>query len=156
MVKIDFSDINYIESFSDYIKFHLNNRIIVTRETITSIEAKLPKADFLRIHRSYIISISKIDSFTNEFIELDKNACHHLTRVLRLKDGDNITLFNGDGCEYSATLMCQGKKVFAREGRNPRIPQPGGGGTPPLIHPVSAREKICGRNLPAREVALSP
>jgi DNA-binding LytR/AlgR family response regulator len=74
MVKIDFSDINYIESFSDYIKFHLNNRIIVTRETITSIEAKLPKADFLRIHRSYIISISKIDSFTNEFIELDKKA----------------------------------------------------------------------------------
>ena len=58
MVKIDFSDINYIESFSDYIKFHLNSRIIVTRETITSIEAKLPKADFLRIHRSYIISIS--------------------------------------------------------------------------------------------------
>ena len=51
---------------------------------------------------------------TDQNIELDKNACHHLTRVLRLKDGDNITLFNGDGCEYSATLICQGKKVFAQ------------------------------------------
>jgi len=74
MVKINFSEIKYIESFSDYIKFHLSDKILVTRETISSIEAKLPKADFLRIHRSYIISLSKIDSFTNEFIEIHKKA----------------------------------------------------------------------------------
>lgn len=74
MVKINFSEINYIESFSDYIKFHLNNKLLVTRETISSIEAKLPKADFLRIHRSYIVSIHKIESFTNEFIEINKKA----------------------------------------------------------------------------------
>ncbi len=74
MVKINFSEINYIESFSDYIKFHLKDKVIITRETISSIEAKLPKADFLRIHRSFIISISKIESFTNEFIEIHKKA----------------------------------------------------------------------------------
>jgi len=74
MVKINFSEINYVESFSDYLKFHLHEKIIVTRETISSIEAKLPKADFLRIHRSYIVSISKIESFTNEFIEVNKKA----------------------------------------------------------------------------------
>jgi len=74
MVKINFSEINYIESFSDYIKFHLNDKILVTRETISSIEAKLPKADFLRIHRSFIVSIFKIESFTNEFIEIHKKA----------------------------------------------------------------------------------
>jgi two-component system LytT family response regulator len=74
MIKINFSEINYIESFSDYIKFHLNDKIIVTRETISSIEAKLPKNEFLRIHRSYIVSISKIESFTNEFIEIHKKA----------------------------------------------------------------------------------
>lgn len=74
MIKIDFSEINYIESFSDYLKFHLIDKIVVTRETISSIEAKLPKSDFLRIHRSYIVSISKIASFTNEFIEIDKKA----------------------------------------------------------------------------------
>lgn len=74
MVKINFSEIKYIESFSDYIKFHLNDKILVTRETISSIEAKLPKTDFLRIHRSYLVSISKIASFTNEFIEVDKKA----------------------------------------------------------------------------------
>lgn len=56
--------VNYIERFSDYIRLHLNDKIFSTRETISSIEAKLSKTNFLRIHRSYIISISKIESFT--------------------------------------------------------------------------------------------
>jgi DNA-binding LytR/AlgR family response regulator len=74
MMKINFSDINYIESLSDYIKIHIENSVIVTRETITCIEAKLPKNDFIRIHRSFIVSMNKIDSFTNEFIEVNKKA----------------------------------------------------------------------------------
>lgn len=74
MVKINFSDVNYIESLADYLKIHLEDKTILTRETITSIEAKLPKRDFLRIHRSYIISINKIQSFTNEFVEINKKA----------------------------------------------------------------------------------
>ena len=74
MIKINFSDINYIESLSDYIKIYLTDKTIVTRETITSIEAKLPKKDFIRVHRSFIVSISKIDLFTNEYIELGKNV----------------------------------------------------------------------------------
>ncbi len=74
MVKIDFDEIKYIESLSDYIKIHLNDKTIITRETISNIEVKLPKHQFLRIHRSYIISISKIESFTNEFVEIDNKA----------------------------------------------------------------------------------
>jgi len=73
MMKVNFSEINYIESLSDYIKFHLQDKTIITRETITSIEAKLPKKDFIRIHRSFIVSILKIDLFTNEYVELNKN-----------------------------------------------------------------------------------
>ena len=74
MIKINFSDINYVESFSDYLKIYVADKTIVTRETITNIEAKLPKNDFMRIHRSFIVSISKIESFTNEFIEVKKKA----------------------------------------------------------------------------------
>jgi len=74
MIKINFSEINYIESFSDYIKIFIENTVVVTRETITSIEAKLPKNDFMRIHRSFLVSIAKIDSFTNEFIEVKNKA----------------------------------------------------------------------------------
>jgi 16S rRNA (uracil1498-N3)-methyltransferase len=46
-------------------------------------------------------------------IELDKSACSHLVKVLRLKTNDIITLFNGDGFEYHAQINIQGKKVFA-------------------------------------------
>jgi len=74
MIKINFSEINYIESFSDYIKIFIENTVVVTRETITSIEDKLPKNDFMRIHRSFLVSIAKIDSFTNEFIEVKNKA----------------------------------------------------------------------------------
>jgi len=72
MVKLNFEDIVYIESLSDYIKIHLLDKTIVTRETISNMEAKLPKTYFLRIHRSFIVSLQKIDSYTNDYIEINK------------------------------------------------------------------------------------
>lgn len=74
MIKIDFESIVYIESFSDYLKIHLAEETIVTRETISAIEAKLPKHKFMRIHRSYIISITHINSFTHEHITILSKA----------------------------------------------------------------------------------
>ena len=74
MIKINFSEVNYIESLGDYLKIHLQNKTIITRETISNMEAKLPKKEFIRIHRSFILSISKIESFTNEFVEVSKKA----------------------------------------------------------------------------------
>jgi len=74
MLKIDFNSIIYVESYSDYIKIHLSNETIVTRETISAIEAKLPKRQFMRIHRSFIISLQNIESFTNEHITINKQA----------------------------------------------------------------------------------
>ncbi|MCT4646740.1 MAG: LytTR family DNA-binding domain-containing protein [Carboxylicivirga sp.] len=74
MIKIDFSDILYIESLSDYIKIRLENKQVVTRETITNIEAKLPQKDFLRIHRSFIVAINKITSYTNEEVEINEQC----------------------------------------------------------------------------------
>ncbi len=74
MVKVNFDEILYVESLSDYIKIHTSSKIIVTRETITNIEAKLPQSQFLRIHRSYIASIMNIESYTNEFVEIKNKA----------------------------------------------------------------------------------
>lgn len=70
MVKISFSEISYIESLSDYLKIYLSDKTVVTRETLSNIEAKLPQRDFLRIHRSFIVSFAGIDSFTNEYVEI--------------------------------------------------------------------------------------
>ena len=74
MVKIDFLEIKYIESLGDYVKIHLVDNTVVTREAISTIEAKIPMNDFIRIHRSFIVSILKIEIFTNEFIEIGKQA----------------------------------------------------------------------------------
>ncbi len=74
MLKIDFEAILYVESYSDYIKIHLANETIVTRETISAIEAKLPSHQFLRIHRSFIIAIAHISSFTNEHVIINERA----------------------------------------------------------------------------------
>ena len=70
MIKINFCEINYIESLSDYIKIHLKAKTIITRETISNIEAKLPKKEFIRVHRSFIVSLKSINSFTSEYVEI--------------------------------------------------------------------------------------
>ena len=74
MVKINFDTILYIESLSDYVKIITPQKTIVTRENISSLEEKLAHDNFIRIHRSYIVSITKMTSYTNEFIEIENKA----------------------------------------------------------------------------------
>ena len=74
MVKVNFNDIVFIESLSDYIKIHLEGqKVLVTRDTISNIEARLPNNDFIRIHRSFIVSIHKIETFTSDTIGIGKH-----------------------------------------------------------------------------------
>ena len=73
MVKVMLDDILFIESARDYLKVYTLNNAIVTRQTISSIEAMLSDDEFIRIHRSYIVSIKKINSFTHETVEIGKN-----------------------------------------------------------------------------------
>jgi len=74
MHKIDFQKILWIESLSDYLKIETTEGTKVTRETISSIEEKLPNSQFLRIHRSYIIAIGKIESYSNEELIIQNNS----------------------------------------------------------------------------------
>lgn len=72
MVKLNYNTIQYIESLSDYVKLHSTHGTVVTRETISNIEGKLPSELFFRIHRSFIVSLHHISSYTNEYIELNQ------------------------------------------------------------------------------------
>ncbi len=74
MVKINLSEMLYVESLSDYLKVYTETKMIITRETITNIDAKLPSNSFIRIHRSYIVSINYINSYTSEFVEINEKA----------------------------------------------------------------------------------
>jgi DNA-binding LytR/AlgR family response regulator len=72
MIKVELDEILFVESLKDYIKVVTRNRAIVTKHSISSLEENLPKDRFLRIHRSFIVAIDKIESYTNETIEISK------------------------------------------------------------------------------------
>jgi hypothetical protein len=68
--QIDFDDILYIESQSDYVRLTLGSREpISTRETISNLEKRLPD-NFIRIHRSFIVRKEAIQSYTKEEVSL--------------------------------------------------------------------------------------
>jgi two-component system, LytTR family, response regulator len=72
MVKVMLDDILFIESMKDYIKVVTTSGTIITKQSITAVEAMLPEQRFLRTHRSFIVSIHRIRSFTSEIIEIEK------------------------------------------------------------------------------------
>src|SRR5690349_19745312 len=72
MVKVMLRDILYIESMKDYIKVFTENGTIITKQSISSVEEMLPEKEFVRVHRSYIVSLSRIKTFTAELLEVDK------------------------------------------------------------------------------------
>ncbi len=71
-IKVNFDDILFIESLKDYIKVVTKDKTIVTKQTISSIEENLPNNLFVRTHRSFIVSLKRIESFTPELIQIGK------------------------------------------------------------------------------------
>jgi two-component system LytT family response regulator len=71
LVKIDLNAIEYIESMENYIRIHLtNDKPVLTLMPLKEILTKLPSAKFQRIHRSYIVPVSKIRSLQNRKVQL--------------------------------------------------------------------------------------
>lgn len=70
-VKILFSEIVYIESQREYIKIITTKKEYISKMSTHEIEALLPENLFKRIHRSFIVSISKIESYTAETVEVN-------------------------------------------------------------------------------------
>lgn len=70
-VKILFSEILYIESQREYIKIITTKREYISKMSTHEIEALLPSNLFKRIHRSFIVSVSKIESYTAEIVEVN-------------------------------------------------------------------------------------
>ena len=71
-VRIVLNEILYIESDKDYVKIFTKEKMHLCRQTISSIEALINKNEFVRIHRSFIVPINKINSYTHELVEVNK------------------------------------------------------------------------------------
>ena len=72
ILRINFDDIKYIEGMSEYIKIHLtDSRPVMTLLSMKAIEEQLPPDKFMRVHRSYIVNLSKISVIERSRIIFD-------------------------------------------------------------------------------------
>ena len=73
-VKILFADIVYVESQREYVKIATTKQAYVSKMSTHEIEALLPPQTFKRVHRSFIVSLDKIEAYTAEAVELSGGA----------------------------------------------------------------------------------
>lgn len=91
VVKVHLNEILYVEGLSEYVQIYTENKKIITKTSMSNMEDKLPGSGFIRIHKSYIVSIPKIEAFTAHSIEIPgkelpigrsyKNAVHEALNV---------------------------------------------------------------------------
>lgn len=70
LIRIKYEDIIYIEGLKDYVIIRTLQNKIITLQTMKSLEDKLPANLFMRIHRSYIVAISKINAIIGNMVEV--------------------------------------------------------------------------------------
>lgn len=79
LVKVKYSDILYIEGLKDYVIIRMEEGRVITLQTMKSLEEKLPSNKFMRIHRSYIVALDKIQALVGNMVEImEKGQTKHL------------------------------------------------------------------------------
>lgn len=73
VVKIFLKEIIFIESLKDYVKIHLVDKVVITKEKISNLEDKLPGEQFIRTHRSFLVASKSIRAFTAETIDIENH-----------------------------------------------------------------------------------
>lgn len=68
--KIDFKNILYIQGMKDYLQIHTFDKNVMTLQTFKSILEVLPANDFIRVHHSYLVAVSKIESIERNRIKI--------------------------------------------------------------------------------------
>lgn len=71
-LRVDLDDILYIEGLRDYIKIYSGGKPILTKTTMKNVIERLPPERFIRVHKSYIVSVEKIDMIENSRIVIGK------------------------------------------------------------------------------------
>jgi DNA-binding LytR/AlgR family response regulator len=75
LVKIPIKEISHVESMKDYVKIFLTTakKPILTKSTLKAIEEKLPTKSFMRVHKSFIVNLDKIESIRSQSITIGEN-----------------------------------------------------------------------------------
>ncbi len=72
LLKLDLADINFVEAQGDYVQLHTRKGKHLIYSTMKHIEAKLPKKEFARVHRSFIVRIERIADITENNLMIEK------------------------------------------------------------------------------------
>ncbi len=79
LVRVKFDDIIYIEGLKDYVIIRMDTGRVITLQTMKSLDVKLPNSKFMRIHRSYIVNMDRIQAVMGNMIEVtEKREVKHL------------------------------------------------------------------------------
>ncbi len=79
LMRVRFSEIMYVEGLKDYVIIKLETQRIICLQTMKSLEDKLPMQKFVRIHRSFIVAIDKIQAIVGNSVEVtEKGIAKHL------------------------------------------------------------------------------
>ncbi|MDO6819430.1 LytTR family DNA-binding domain-containing protein [Zobellia sp. 1_MG-2023] len=70
-VKINYKDIKWIEALGDYVKLVTEKSNHIVLSSMKAFEGKLPTSQFVRIHKSYIINLKRIEKFNNTMVEVE-------------------------------------------------------------------------------------
>ncbi len=60
--RLKMNDLLYAEAMGDYVKLHVDKKFYAIHTTLKAVEERLPAAKFIRVHRSYVVAVNKIDS----------------------------------------------------------------------------------------------
>lgn len=71
VVKLDLSNILYLESLNDKVIIHIADQAVTTTQRIGYLAEKLPSKQFIRIHRSFIVSVEKVTAFNSIMVEVN-------------------------------------------------------------------------------------
>jgi DNA-binding LytR/AlgR family response regulator len=70
MVKVNLDEILFIESIKDYVKVVCRGKTVITKQNISGIEQILNSQEFIRVHKSFIVSVKNVDAFSSSEIEI--------------------------------------------------------------------------------------
>jgi DNA-binding LytR/AlgR family response regulator len=71
LVKVNFSEIMYVEGMKDYLKVFLKDKFYVVHQTMKKFEESLPHQQFVRVHKSYIVSLPAVKTIIGNYIEVN-------------------------------------------------------------------------------------
>lgn len=86
-VKLDFVDIDFVEANSDYVNIYTENKRYIVNSTLKNILSKLPSVDFIQVHRSYIVNVTKI-------VEIEDNTLVIGKKLIPVSKSNKANLLN--------------------------------------------------------------